>query len=67
MTKTFYQFVQTFRGGSDAFAYFAEAAFEDHGFPKQSTDFNELSDYVEMQQDSYMTTAVFDALWALYV
>lgn len=65
--KSFYQFVQTFRGGSDAFAYFAEAAFEDHSFPKHSVDFNELSDYIEMQQNSAMTTEVFDALWALYL
>ncbi|WP_108308531.1 YozE family protein [Metalysinibacillus jejuensis] len=65
--KTFYQFVMTFRGRDDSFAYFAEAAFEDQSFPKQSIDFNELSEYVEMCQDEYMTTAVFDALWALYV
>lgn len=66
--KSFYAFVLTFRGGdiTDAKTKFAEAAFLDHSFPKQSTDFEELSSYIETLSDDALTTASFDALWSLY-
>lgn len=66
MERTFYHFVLTFRGGADDKAQFAEAVFHDHSFPKQSTDFDELSEYIELQQQPEMTADVFDAIWALY-
>ena len=40
--------------------------FIDHGFPKVSEDFHELSNYVEMQFDEYLTAEAFDELWNLY-
>ena len=40
--------------------------FIDHGFPKQSEDFDELSNYIELQSDEYMTIQAFDELWDLY-
>lgn len=66
--KSFYHFVLTFRGGdwSDDKARFAEAAFLDHSFPKQSESFQELSEYVEMQADELLTSTAFDELWSLY-
>ena len=68
MQKTFYEYVQTYRGGDweDARARFAEAAFYDEAFPKQSTDFEELCAYVEMIADEYLTTETFDTLWDSY-
>lgn len=45
---------------------FAESMFVDHGFPKLSEDFHDLSNYVEMQFDEYLTAEAFDELWNLY-
>ncbi len=64
--KTFYHHVLTHRGASNDKGTFAEAMFEDVGFPKTSHDFHELSDYIEMQAHEEMTTHVFDELWAEY-
>ena len=40
--------------------------FLDPAFPKQSEEFDELSTYIEMQADEFMTTSAFDELWDLY-
>ncbi|MER1987541.1 MAG: YozE family protein [Solibacillus sp.] len=68
MGKSFYHYVLTFRGGdwSDEKARFAEATFEDSAFPKTATSFDELSHYIEMQSNEFLTTSAFDALWHLY-
>ena len=64
--KSFYHFVLTYRGARDEQGIFAEAMFNDFAFPKSSTDFDELSAYIEMQADSDLSTYVFDELWAIY-
>lgn len=68
MQKTFYEYVLTYRGGDwdDPKSRFAEAAFYDEAFPKQSKDFEELSAYFEMIADEHLTTEVFDELWSNY-
>ncbi len=68
MKKSFYHYVQTFRGGewSDSKVRFAESMLIDLTFPKTSEDFEELSNYIELQSDEYLTIAAFDELWALY-
>lgn len=68
MKKSFYHYVLTYRGGewADNKVKFAESMFIDHGFPKQSEDFDELSNYIELQSDEYMTIQAFDELWDLY-
>lgn len=68
LKKSFYTFVLTFRGGdwSDRKTRFAEAAFLDHTFPKQSQHFDEISSYIETLSDEFMTTSSFDELWSLY-
>lgn len=68
MKKSFYHYALTFRGGDwdDNKVRFAESMFIDPGFPKMSEDFHELSNYIEMQSDEYLTTEAFDSLWALY-
>ncbi|MFJ6210234.1 YozE family protein [Lysinibacillus sp. NPDC092081] len=69
MKKSFYLYVLTFRGGdwSDSKVRFAEGMFHEHNFPKQSTDFDELSSYVESYATDNLKIEVFDELWALYV
>ena len=67
--QSFYHYVLTFRGGewSDRKVRFAESMFVDHAFPKVSTDFEELSNYLELQSDENLTIGAFDELWELYV
>lgn len=68
MKKSFYLYVLTYRGGdwSDPKVRFAEEVFHEHNFPKQSTDFNELSDYIETYATENLTIQTFDSLWTLY-
>lgn len=68
LKKSFYHYALTFRGGDwdDCKVRFAESMFVDHGFPKVSEDFHELSNYIEMQFNEYLTTEAFDELWDLY-
>lgn len=68
MRKSFYHYALTFRGGewSDRKVRFAESMFVDHSFPKTSDQFEELSSYLELQSDEYLTIDAFDELWALY-
>lgn len=66
--KSFYLYVLTYRGGdwTDPKVRFAEEMFHEHNFPKQSTDFHELSDYIESYATENLTIETFDTLWALY-
>ncbi|MFE3574368.1 YozE family protein [Lysinibacillus sp. NPDC059133] len=68
MKKSFYLYVLTFRGGdwSDARVRFAEEVFNEHNFPKQSMDFDELSSYIESYATDNLKIEVFDELWSLY-
>ncbi|HWK23305.1 MAG TPA: YozE family protein [Ureibacillus sp.] len=68
MRQSFYLYILSYRGGdhNDSKARFAEAAFQDHSFPKTSTSFEELSRYIEMIADDNMSTQTFDELWDSY-
>jgi uncharacterized protein YozE (UPF0346 family) len=68
MNHTFYKYALTFRGGpkSDLKSQFAEAMFSDLTFPKQSSDFQELSRYIEELAHEDMSATIFDDLWSLY-
>lgn len=68
MKRSFYHYVLTFRGGewSDKKVRFAESMILDHAFPKNSDNFDELSNYIEFQSNEYLTIGVFDVLWDLY-
>ncbi|GLC89150.1 YozE family protein [Lysinibacillus piscis] len=66
--RSFYMYALTFRGGDwgDIKVRFAEDMFHEHNFPKQSTDFDELSSYIESFATDNLSIEAFDALWALY-
>ena len=66
--KTFYQFLMTFRqpANIDAITKFANDAFHDHDFPKQSRDYHELSQYLEMNGAYLEAMSVFDEAWEEY-
>ncbi len=68
MDRSFYRFVLSFRGGvkGDLNSLFAEAMFNDLGFPKEEKAFDSLSRYIEDKADSQMTSVIFDELYRLY-
>ncbi|MFD1928282.1 YozE family protein [Sporosarcina siberiensis] len=68
MNRSFYQFTLSFRaGGKDnLMAQFAEAMFKDLSFPKEETEFDPLSRYIEEKADDKMRSTVFDELYKLY-
>jgi uncharacterized protein YozE (UPF0346 family) len=68
MERSFYQFTLSFRGGKkeDQHAIFAESMFKDHSFPKDESDFDKLSRYIEEKADPQMKSIVFDELYKLY-
>ena len=66
---TFYQFLLTYRGRKkpNDESKLADWAFSDHDFPKQSTDYNEISNYLEWNSPFPNALNVFDELWEAYV
>ena len=45
----------------------AEEIFNDLSFPKHEKDFNQLSDYIEMQSDISVPMSEFDDLYEEYI
>ncbi|QMU07614.1 YozE family protein [Levilactobacillus suantsaii] len=68
MRKTFYQFLMTQRNPEsyDPVATFANNAFYDSAFPKQATDFDALSKYLEENAGYLPSMTIFDDAWRLY-
>lgn len=66
--RPFYQFLLTYRGKkqADDKCSLADWAFFDHNFPKYSTDYNELSNYLEWNSPFTNALVVFDELWGIY-
>jgi len=66
--RSFYHFLMTYRGKikADEKSMLAEWAFNDHNFPKQSTDYHEISDYLEWNSPFTNALNVFDELWDTY-
>lgn len=67
--KSFYHFLMKYRQPKniDEITAFANQAYEDHGFPKQSSDYHEISTYLEMNGHYLDSMAVFDQAWELYI
>ncbi|GAA0459301.1 YozE family protein [Alkalibacillus silvisoli] len=64
--KTFYHFAMQFRGiesKSDERKQLAEWMFRDHDFPKQSTNYDDITRYLEMNSPFPGALKAFDALW----
>lgn len=69
MSKTFYQFLMTQRNPEsyEPIAEFANNAFYDQSFPKQSTNFNKISKYLELNGNYLPSMTVFDDAWQKYL
>lgn len=50
----------------DLFGRFAEEIYKDHSFPKYSSDYNEISSYLELNDTSLNSIAIFDQIWEMY-
>jgi len=68
LKKSFYQYVLKFRSSKkgDIIGQFAEEIYKDHGFPKYSSDYHEISSYLELNDTSLNTVYIFDKLWDMY-
>ena len=65
----FYEFVLTYRGEkkrADA-GKLAEWIFNDFGFPQHSSEYHEVSDYLEWNSPFPEALRVFDDLWTEYI
>ncbi|HJA73348.1 MAG TPA: YozE family protein [Candidatus Limosilactobacillus faecipullorum] len=67
--ESFYHFLMTQRNpsGADEVEQFANNAFFDSAFPKQSQDFDEISHYLEENADYLPTMTIFDTAWQRYL
>lgn len=68
MTEPFYRYLMTLRNPADhsEVANFANNAFLDHAFPKQATDYHELSEYLELNAGYLPSMDIFDQAYAMY-
>jgi uncharacterized protein YozE (UPF0346 family) len=69
LAKSFYHFLLKFRASTkanDEIAEFANAAYEDHSFPKHSTDYYELTNYLELNGLYLQSMSTFDRVWEIY-
>lgn len=66
---SFYHFLMTQRQPNNPtpVEQFANNAFLDSAFPKQSQDFNEISHYLEENADYLPTMTIFDTAWQMYL
>lgn len=69
MRQSFYQFLMTQRNPEDyePVAEFANNAFYDQAFPKQETNFDALSKYLEENASYLPSMTVFDQAWQMYL
>ncbi|AFS40352.1 MAG: YozE family protein [Leuconostoc gelidum] len=66
--RSFYSWLMTNRNtvSANEIQQFANNAFLDSTFPKQSTDFDEISKYLEENTTYLMSMTTFDQAWELY-
>lgn len=68
MEMSFYQYLMTERDPykRDDITLFANAAFNDRTFPKQSMDYDEVSKHLELDTDYLPSMTIFDEAWDIY-
>ncbi|TKC19582.1 YozE family protein [Robertmurraya kyonggiensis] len=69
MLKSFYHFLMKYRHPKpqNPINHFANSAYEDHSFPKNSEDYEELSNYLELNGQYLPSMIVFDDAWEIYI
>ncbi|MEL3973592.1 YozE family protein [Rossellomorea oryzaecorticis] len=68
MRKSFYHYLMKYRQptAKDNITKFANAAYDDHSFPKQSEKYDEISSYLEMNGSYLDSMSIFDQAWDQY-
>ncbi|MBN8190634.1 MULTISPECIES: YozE family protein [Bacillaceae] len=68
MRKSFYHYLMKFRQptAKDDITQFANSAYDDHSFPKQSEQYHEISSYLEMNGHYLESMSIFDSAWDHY-
>lgn len=68
MRRSFYHYLMTHRDPKkkEAITLFANDAFKDGSFPKQSEDYDEISAYLELNADYLPSMTIFDEAWQAY-
>jgi uncharacterized protein YozE (UPF0346 family) len=66
---SFYTFLMKYRADKevDDITALANLVYGDTTFPKHSTDFNEISSYLETQANFAFNLSRFDEIWGLYL
>ncbi|MFZ0446407.1 MAG: YozE family protein [Bacillus sp. (in: firmicutes)] len=69
MRKSFYHFLMRYRHPepNDEISIFANEAFKDHSFPKGSSNYHQLSSYLELNASYLKSMTVFDEAYDLYL
>ena len=69
MRESFYRYLMTQKNpdSSEVIAQFANNAFHDQAFPKQATDYEELSNYLELNGNYLPEMAIFDEAYQAYL
>lgn len=69
METSFYHYLMTERDPhkQDDITLFANAAFNDRIFPKQSEDYDEVSRHLETNTDYLPSMMIFDEAWQRYL
>ncbi|GED79672.1 UPF0346 protein [Amylolactobacillus amylophilus] len=69
MRQSFYQYLMTLRNPDShtMIAEFANNAFNDQYFPKQMQDYEELSNYLELNGSYLPNMDVFDEAYRMYL
>lgn len=68
MRKSFYHYMLRYRNEKekDAISKLANHMYLDHGFPKSSTDYHEVSTYLELNGHYVDNMSIFDEAWDHY-
>lgn len=69
MNTSFYRYILKFRNDLEKteLSLLANAMYHDHDFPKQSTDYDELSNYLELHVSYITDMTLFDEVWEQYI
>lgn len=67
--QSFYRYLMTLRNPNlhDEITQFANDAFYDQAFPKQADQYEEVSNYLEMNGSYLPSMSVFDEVWQKYL
>ncbi|MDN6626029.1 MAG: YozE family protein [Pisciglobus halotolerans] len=68
MKRSFYHYLMTERDPNkqDSVTFFANDAYLDPSFPKQSKDYHEITLYLELNGSYLPSMTIFDEAWERY-